>query len=70
MKIHEFLHRSRAERVVITLSDGQIHTGSFRTDILTSSALAAYFFGDIRPLMLWIDEIVSCEALAADALAS
>lgn len=70
MKIHEFLHRSRAERVLITLANGEMHSGSFRTDILSQSALAAYFFGDIRPLMLWIDEIVACEALAADVLAS
>ncbi len=70
MKINEFLHRARAARVRITLADGQIHTGSFRTDILGASALSAYFFGDIRPLSLAIDDIVACDALPAEAVAS
>jgi hypothetical protein len=70
MKINEFLHRARAGRVRITLSDGQTHTGQFRTDLLSANALSAYFFGDIRPLSLHIDEIVACEALPAEAFAS
>jgi hypothetical protein len=70
MKINEFLHRARAGRVRITLSDGQIHTGAFRTDLLSPNALSAYFFGDIRPLSLSIDDVVACEALAAESIAS
>jgi hypothetical protein len=70
MRINEFLHRARANHVRITLADGQVHTGSFRTDILSASALSAYFFGDIRPLSLAIDDIVTCEALAAESVAS
>jgi hypothetical protein len=70
MKINEFLHRARSGRVRITLADGQIHTGSFRTDILSATALSAYFFGDIRPLSLAIEEIIGCEALPAEAYAS
>jgi hypothetical protein len=70
MKINEFLHRARASRVRITLADGQVHTGSFRTDILSATALSAYFFGDIRPLSLAIEEIIACEALQAEAYAS
>ena len=70
MKINEFLHRARAGRVRITLADGQVHTGQFRTDLLSSRALSVYFFGDIRPLSLAIDEIVACDALPAEAFAS
>jgi hypothetical protein len=70
MKINEFLHRARAGRVQITLTDGQVHTGQFRTDLLSPNALSAYFFGDIRPLSLAIDDVVACEALAAESVAS
>ncbi len=70
MKIHEFLHRARAGRVRITLSDGQVHTGQFRTDLLSTNALSAYFFGDIRPLSLAIDDVVVCDALQAESVAS
>ncbi len=69
MKINEFIHRARAGRVQITLADGQVHTGSFRTDILSANALSAYFFGDVRPLSLAIDDVVRCEALAAESIA-
>ncbi len=70
MKINEFLHRARAGRVRITLTDGAVHTGSFRTDILGPTALSAYFFGDIRPLSLAIDDVIACDALPAEAFAS
>jgi hypothetical protein len=70
MKINEFLHRARAGRVRITLRDGQVHTGRFRTDILSRNALSAFFFGDVRPLSLAIHDIVSCEALPAEMVAS
>ncbi len=70
MKINEFLHRARAGRVRVTLADGQTHTGMFRTDLLSPHALSAYFFGDIRPLALPIDDIEACEALPAEAFAS
>jgi hypothetical protein len=70
MKINEFLHRARAGRVRITLVDGQSHTGQFRTDLLGPRALSAYFFGDIRPLSLAIDDIEACEALPAETFAS
>ena len=65
MHISEFLDRAAATRVRITLADGQVHTGQFRTDLLSANALSAYFFGDIRPLSLAIDDIVVCEALPA-----
>jgi hypothetical protein len=70
MKTNEFLHRARAGRVRITLADGQVHTGSFRTDILSATALSAFFFGDERPMSLIIDSVVTCEALANEAIAS
>jgi hypothetical protein len=70
MPINEFLHRARAGRVRITLNDGQVHTGRFRTDILSASALSAFFYGDARPISLSIDAVVACEALANEALAS
>lgn len=70
MKINEFLHRARSGRVRITLVDGQVHTGQFRTDILSRHALSAYFFGDVRPLSLAIDDIVACDMVAAESVAS
>jgi hypothetical protein len=70
VKINEFLHRARAGRVRIVLDDGQVHIGHFRTDILSASALSAFFFGDERPLSLSIADIVSVDALAAERVAS
>jgi hypothetical protein len=70
MKINEFLHRARCGRVRIALADGQMHTGQFRTDILSATAVSAFFFGDIRPLSLSIDDVVSVEAIASDRIAS
>jgi hypothetical protein len=70
MKINEFLHRARSGRVRIVLRDGQVHTGQFRTDILSQNAISAFFFGDIRPLSLPIDDVVSIEALLAERVAS
>lgn len=70
MKINEFLHRSRAGRVRIVLRDGQVHTGQFRTDILSQSAISAFFFGDIRPLSIPIDDVLSVETLWAEQVAS
>jgi hypothetical protein len=57
MKINEFLHRARAGRVRIVLNDGRVHTGQFRTDIVSRSAIAAFFFGDLRPLSVPIDDV-------------
>jgi hypothetical protein len=65
VKVDEFLHRARSGRVRIVLADGQIHTGEFRTDILSPSAISAFFVGDVRPLSLSIEEVLSIEALAA-----
>jgi hypothetical protein len=70
MPINEFLHRARSGRVRITLDDGGVHTGSFRTDLLSPNALSAFFFGDERPMSLVIDHVVACEAMANEALAS
>ncbi len=70
MHINEFLHRARQGRVRITLADGQVHTGEFRTDILSASAMSAFFFGDERPLSLGIEEVVSIDALHAESMAS
>jgi len=70
MPINEFLHRARAGRVRITLNDGQVHTGRFRTDLLSAHALSAFFYGDERPMSLVIDHVVGCEALANEVIAS
>jgi hypothetical protein len=70
MNINTFLHLARMGRVRITLRDGQVHTGQFRTDILSKNALSAFFFGDVRPLSLSIGEVRSIEALPAESLAS
>jgi hypothetical protein len=59
-----FLPLAHLGPVRIVLDDGQIHTGNFRTDILSERAVSAFFFGDVRPLSLPIDGIVSIEALA------
>lgn len=64
MHINEFLPRARSGRVRITLVDGQIHHGHFRTDILSPSAVSAFFFGDERPLSLGIEEVLAIDALA------
>lgn len=63
MSTNEFLHRARAEKVRIRLDDGQEFTGHFRTDILSPNALSAFFYGDVRDLSLFIEDIVSVEAL-------
>ncbi|MBD5654469.1 MAG: hypothetical protein IAI50_04730 [Candidatus Eremiobacteraeota bacterium] len=52
-----------AGRVRVNLSDGSVHTGRFRTDILSPSALAVYFFGDARDISLPICKIDSIESL-------
>lgn len=62
MSIHEFLLKARG-RVSIVLNDGSKHTGRFREDILSESALSAYFFGDNRDISLPIDAIIGVEAI-------
>lgn len=69
MPIGAFMRRCHG-RVRIALVDGSVHTGRFRTDILSASALSAYFYGDARDMSLPLDLIVSIEPLAQDRIAS
>jgi hypothetical protein len=62
MAIVDFLPRAHG-RVRIHLADGSVHTGSFRTDLLSPDILSAYFFGDARDISLPIDWIDTIEAL-------
>jgi hypothetical protein len=62
MPINEFMPRA-AGRVRIRLCDGSVHTGSFRTDILSASALSVYFYGDAHDISLPIADIDSLESL-------
>ncbi len=70
MQIAEFIHRARAGRVRITLVEGQVFSGRFRTDILSPSAVSAYFFGDVRDLSLSISDVVRIDALGHESIAS
>ncbi len=67
MTIADLLQCAKASRVRITLSDGKSFTGRFRTDILSESAISAFFYGEERDLSLAIEDIVSVEALEAPA---
>ncbi len=69
MAILEFLPQASG-RVRIRLDDGSVHTGRFRTDILSERAMSAYFYGEVRDISLPIDLIVSIESLEELALAS
>lgn len=69
MPINDFLPRAHGH-VRIHLRDGSIHTGRFRTDILTETALSAFFHGDARDISLPLDAIVTIESLEALQLAS
>ncbi len=62
MPINEFMPRATG-RVRIRLCDGSIHTGSFRTDILSESALSVYFYGDVHDISLPVADIDSLESL-------
>jgi len=68
MPINDFLPRAHG-RVRIQLLDGSIHTGRFRTDILSETALSAFFHGDARDISLPLDAIVAIESLDALQLA-
>ena len=63
MAIVDFLPRVHG-RVRITLADGSIHTGHFRTDLLSPTILAAYFHGDERDISLPIAAIDAIEPLS------
>ena len=69
MAIDDFIHRASG-RVRLTLCDGSIHTGRFRTDILSQSALAVYFDGDVHDISLPIADIDSVESIQELQLAS
>ena len=62
MPITEFVPRANG-RVRINLCDGTTHTGHFRTDILSTSAISAYFYGDAHDISLPIADIVSMESI-------
>jgi len=69
MAILEFLPRASGY-VRMRLTDGSVHTGHFRTDILSPSALSVYFFGDVRDLSLPIADIDTIDELDELELAS
>lgn len=69
MPVGEFLRRCHG-RVRITLVDGSVHTGRFRTDILGPSALSAFFHGDVRDMSLPIGLITSLEMLGHERIVS
>jgi hypothetical protein len=69
MPIHDFLPRAHGH-VRIHLCDGSVHTGRFRTDILSETALSAFFHGDARDISLPLDAILTIESLDALQLAS
>jgi hypothetical protein len=62
MAIVDFLPHAFG-RVRIRLTDGSVHTGSFRTDILSPSIISAYFYGDKHDISLPIEAIVAMESL-------
>ncbi len=62
MLIDEFIARANG-RVRIELTDGSVHTGRFRTDILSKTALSAFFIGDVRDISLPIDMIARLDHL-------
>lgn len=66
MSVQEFIPNARGH-VRIRLVDGTVHTGRFRTDILTSTALSAYFHGDTRDMSLPIEAVVEIESLRNEA---
>lgn len=62
MHIDEFIARASG-RVRIELTDGSVHTGRFRTDILSRTALSVFFIGEVRDISLPIDMITGMEPL-------
>jgi hypothetical protein len=68
MSIADVLSQANG-RVRIRLTDGSVHTGSFRTDILSGTALAAYFFGDAHDLSLPVAAIAAIERVDAASAA-
>ncbi len=66
MSTQEFL-RDADGPVRIQLADGSVHTGYFRTDILTPTAISAFFHGDVRDMSLAIDAVVRIEALRSES---
>jgi len=69
MAIEEFIKHCRGA-VRITLSDGSAQNGRFRTDIVTPTALSAYFYGDHHDVSLPIHLIDTIQHLEETALAS
>jgi hypothetical protein len=62
MSTHEFLPKAHG-RVSIGLTDGTTHTGRFREDILSPSAMSVYFYGERHDMSLPIDAIACVVAL-------
>ncbi len=69
MSIGDFLKNCHGE-VCITLTDGAVCTGHFRTDIVSPEAVSAYFYGNDRDISLPIALIASIEHLPEAAIAS
>lgn len=65
MSIHELLPKAHGH-VSIGLTDGSSHTGRFREDILSPSAMAVYFYGDRHDMSLPIDAIVCVDSIDDD----
>jgi hypothetical protein len=69
MAIEEFLKHCRGA-VRITLADGSAQNGRFRTDIVTPTALSAYFYGDDHDMSLPIHLIDTIQHIEEAAIAS
>ncbi len=69
MSIAELLPRSQGP-VRIRLADGSLHTGRFRTDILSDRAVSVFFYGDVRNMSLPVAIIAGVESVESLELAS
>ena len=64
MSTPDFLRTCHGD-VRIRLTDGSSYTGRFRTDILSPTAMSAYFYGDERHISLPIHLVDAIEPLVA-----
>ncbi len=69
MSTIDFLKRCHG-RVCIELPDGRKLTGQFRTDLLSPSAVSAYFYGDLYDMSIPISLIIEVASIAEQTLAS
>ena len=69
MAIYDFMPRANG-RVRIRLCDGSVHTGCFRTELLSANALSVYFYGDAHDISLPVADIETIESIEYLQLAS